>query len=248
MMEKTWNSWLNLAVPAKAFDVPFCWCEPFEPAKCTVPWTRFGWWPTSSMMSISPQVGQLAVLIFEPNIHSAGQMPCPSGKAARMSTRPNLNSFLPFVIIREDVSVDEFLDVVEGNRRYMPCTVVYNKIDQITLEETARLANLPNSVVCSVALDLNVMEVIDECWKAMKLIRIFTKKKGHPPDLAKPFVVKTGATIEHVCKRIHKDLVDRFKYAMVWGTSSRHSPQVVGLSHVLEDEDVLQILVKTSNE
>lgn len=152
------------------------------------------------------------------------------------------------VVIREDVSVDEFIDVVEGNRRYMPCVVAYNKIDQITLEETARLANLPNSVVCSVALDLNIMEVIDESWKAMKLIRIFTKKKGHPPDLAKPFVVKTGATIEHVCKRIHKDLVDRFKYAMVWGTSARHSPQVVGLSHVLEDEDVLQILVKTSNE
>jgi uncharacterized protein len=68
------------------------------------------------------------------------------------------------------------------------------------------------------------------------------------PDLTKPFVVKANSSIEHVCKRIHKDMVGRFKYAMVWGTSAKHSPQRVGLSHVLEDEDVLQILVKTANE
>lgn len=35
--------------------------------------------------------------------------------------------------------------------------------------------------------------------------------------------------------------VGEFKYALVWGTSSKHYPQRCGLSHPLEDEDVVQV-------
>ncbi|XP_073217919.1 developmentally-regulated GTP-binding protein 2 isoform X2 [Lepidochelys kempii] len=51
------------------------------------------------------------------------------------------------VLFREDCSPDEFIDVIVGNRVYMPCLYVYNKIDQISMEEVDRLARRPNSVV-----------------------------------------------------------------------------------------------------
>lgn len=35
-----------------------------------------------------------------------------------------------------------------------------------------------------------------------------------------------------------------FKYGLVWGSSVRHQPQKVGKDHVLEDEDVVQIVKK----
>lgn len=35
------------------------------------------------------------------------------------------------VVLREDVTIDQFIDVVEGNRKYMPCLYVMNKIDQV---------------------------------------------------------------------------------------------------------------------
>ena len=37
-------------------------------------------------------------------------------------------------------------------------------------------------------------------------------------------------------------MVKSLKYAWVWGSSVRHQPQKVGKDHVLEDEDVVQIV------
>lgn len=51
------------------------------------------------------------------------------------------------VLFREDCSADELIDVICANRVYIPCLYVYNKIDQITIEEVDRLAREPHSVV-----------------------------------------------------------------------------------------------------
>lgn len=42
-------------------------------------------------------------------------------------------------------------------------------------------------------------------------------------------------------RQIHRTLTKEFKYALVWGTSSKHYPQRCGLTHPLEDEDVVQV-------
>ncbi len=34
-------------------------------------------------------------------------------------------------------------------------------------------------------------------------------------------------------------------YALVWGRSTKHSPQTCGLEHQLTDEDVIQVLKKS---
>merc|ERR1711935_956449 len=44
------------------------------------------------------------------------------------------------VLFREDATPDQLIDVIVGNRKYMSCLYVYNKIDQISLEEVDRLA------------------------------------------------------------------------------------------------------------
>jgi ribosome-interacting GTPase 1 len=39
------------------------------------------------------------------------------------------------ITLKEDSTVDDLIDVVEGNRVYMPGLYVLNKIDAISLEE-----------------------------------------------------------------------------------------------------------------
>jgi small GTP-binding protein len=49
------------------------------------------------------------------------------------------------IIVREDITVDQFIDCVEGNRSYMPVLYVMNKIDSITIEELDILDQMPVS-------------------------------------------------------------------------------------------------------
>lgn len=56
-------------------------------------------------------------------------------------------------MFREDASVDQLIDVIEGNRKYVKCLYVYNKIDVISIEDVDRLAHMDNSVVIACAHD-----------------------------------------------------------------------------------------------
>jgi len=59
--------------------------------------------PTFSMMSISPQAGHPASLMFVPSIQIAGHVPLPVGSLARTSTRPYRNSNRPRVLMLAEV-------------------------------------------------------------------------------------------------------------------------------------------------
>jgi len=43
------------------------------------------------------------------------------------------------VNFRGDHNVDELIDVIEGNRKYVKCLYVYNKIDTISIEDVDAL-------------------------------------------------------------------------------------------------------------
>jgi hypothetical protein len=93
------------------------------------------------------------------------------------------------VLAREEITVDQLVDVVVGNRQYKPCLYLYNKIDTITIEEVDQLARQPHSIVGSVNKRWNIGEPLEDdllkqkMWEYLGLTRIYTKRKGSPPDL-----------------------------------------------------------------
>ncbi|TRY69019.1 hypothetical protein TCAL_07668 [Tigriopus californicus] len=148
------------------------------------------------------------------------------------------------VLFREDCGADAFIDVILGNRMYLNCVYVYNKIDQIPLEEVNRLARQPHCVVISCEMKLNLDYLKDCLWEHLNLIRVYTKKPGCPPDFDDSIILRNGVSVKHVCHAIHRTIEQVFKYALVWGTSTKYSPQRVGLSHIMHDEDVIQVVKK----
>lgn len=150
------------------------------------------------------------------------------------------------LLVREDITVDELIDVIDGNRQYIGCLYLYSKIDAVSMEEADRLARQPNSVVMSCYLKLNLDYVIEMIWRHLELCRVYTKRQGAAPDFSDPIVLRGGSKVEDACRAIHRSLADssQFRYALVWGRSTKHDPQRVGLSHELRDEDVVQVVTK----
>lgn len=152
------------------------------------------------------------------------------------------------VLFREDCSLEDLIDVIEGNRQYIRCLYVYNKIDSLSLEEVEELARKPDSVVISVYLKLNLDEMLQKMWEYLGLLRVYTKRRGQPPDLTEPVILSNerhGLTVEALCKSVSRELLTIFNFALVWGRSVKYNPQRVGLTHQLCDEDVVQIVPKT---
>ena len=145
------------------------------------------------------------------------------------------------VLFREDVTVDDFIDAIEGNRSYLRCLYVYNKVDRTTVQHLNKIARQPDTIVVSCEMGLNIEYLIEKIWEYLALARVYTKKRGSRPDFSDPMIMRSGSTVEDICRAIHKDMVDKFKYALSWGTSAKHMPQRVGLNHLVQDEDVVEI-------
>lgn len=151
------------------------------------------------------------------------------------------------VTIRQpNMTADDLVDVIEGNRVYIPALYVLNKIDAISIEELDLLYKIPYSVPISSREWLNIDELSEKMWDALELVRVYTKPRGQSPDYSAPVVLRRGrCSVEDFCNAIHKEIAKQMKYAVVWGASAKHSRgQKVGLDHILEDEDVVHIAKK----
>jgi small GTP-binding protein len=149
------------------------------------------------------------------------------------------------IVIREDITLDQLIDVIHDNRKYMPAIVVINKIDLIDDAEMRRLKEkFPEAILISADKKLHIEELKEKLFQKLGFIRIYLKPQGKPPDLEQPLIVRNGSTIGDICDRLHGDFRKRFRYAQVWGTSAKYEGQRAGLEHVLHDRDILTIILR----
>ena len=148
------------------------------------------------------------------------------------------------VLIREDITVDELIDVLSGSCTYVKSIMVFNKVDMCSPEHLNALRRqFPDALFISAQKGEGIAHLKDRIYAELEFIRIFLKPQGEPPDLNEPLVVKRGATVRDVCELLHRDFVRRFRYARVWGSSVKHAGQRVGLEHGLADGDVLTVII-----
>jgi small GTP-binding protein len=136
------------------------------------------------------------------------------------------------VLIRENITMERLIDALNGNCVYIPSITVVNKIDIMDVDV--------NAIKVSATRGINLDLLKEEIYRKLRFIKVYLKPPGEKMS-EKPMILREGARIEDVCRKIHNDFVENFKYARVWGRSVKHEGQRVGLDHVLSDGDVVSI-------
>lgn len=71
-----------------------------------------------------------------------------------------------------DATTEELIDVLEGNRRYVPCIYILNKVDAISMEELKIYEKMPHYVPISGMLGWNFEELYETIWDYLDFIRV----------------------------------------------------------------------------
>lgn len=74
---------------------------------------------------------------------------------------------------------------------------------------------------------------------ALAIVRVYAKPPGRLPDLSRPFVLRRGASVTDLAEKIHRDLPQKLRYAVLWPAGS---PAVrVAREYVLHDRDIIEL-------
>jgi ribosome-interacting GTPase 1 len=77
-------------------------------------------------------------------------------------------------------------------------------------------------------------------FRALEIVRVYTKAPGKDPERDRPFTVRTGDTVLDVARLVHKDIAESFRFGRLWG-SGAFDGQQVGADHQVADGDVVEL-------
>lgn len=152
------------------------------------------------------------------------------------------------VKIYGEVSLDDVEQSIFESTVYKPVVLFINKIDVVEVDES-KLRELvkiiPGSPIItgSAITGRGLDSIPPHLYNALEIIRVYTKAPNAPPS-QKPLVLRKYATVRDVARSIHRDLLENFQYARVWGSSVNYPGERVGLDHVLSDGDIVEIHFK----
>lgn len=151
------------------------------------------------------------------------------------------------IVVRQDISVDDLVDHLSGNRVYIPAVAIVNKVDLVgpegykEVEEWLNDRDIP-CIPMVANKKMGVEEAKDFVYDHLDFMQVFLKPRGEEADLEEPLIIKEGSDVGMVCDILHREFRKKFRYAQVWGTSAKFPGQTVGIDHVLEDGDILSIV------
>lgn len=151
------------------------------------------------------------------------------------------------IVIRQNITDDQLIDFISGNKIYIPAIVALNKTDLIKKAEVNKLMdNLNGFKVVSISAesDKGLEKLKRAVFNSLHFMRLYMRPQGGKTDYEEPLVIKSGSTVGMVCDILHRDFRKKFRYALVWGKSAKFPGQIVGIEHTLMDKDVITIVIR----
>lgn len=83
----------------------------------------------------------------------------------------------------------------------------------------------------------------DRIWSSLNIVKVYTKQPGKEKDYP-PVALEKNSTVKDLTQIVHKDFTKNLKYAKINGPSAKFKDQMVGLNHILKDNDVVEFHTK----
>jgi ribosome-interacting GTPase 1 len=96
-----------------------------------------------------------------------------------------------------------------------------------------------NILATSIIDDESMATLKDRIFRALEIIRVYTKRVGHEAELIDPIILPVGGTVEDAALTLHKDFARQLQFARVWG-KGKFEGQRVKSSFVLSDGDIIE--------
>lgn len=153
------------------------------------------------------------------------------------------------VKIYGETTLNDVEDAVFESTVYRPAIIVANKADAPNaMRKMKKLNSLVGNQIRSIPISCKNQNGLKklgiELFRALNIIRVYTKEPNKRESSSKPFILKKGAMIQDLAKQIHSDFYEQFNYAKVWAKRLPFNPQKVGSSFILDDEDTVEIHIK----
>ncbi len=151
------------------------------------------------------------------------------------------------ILKKNKIIPDQWVDASSEAKNWssVPIMVAVNKVDDEKFDEDFNALkellaeDWPLSPV-STKTGRNLEVFQRDIYKGLGIIRVYSKVPGKPADLEEPFVLPQGSTIKDFAVKLHRDFAAKLKSARIWGTGV-YDGQMVGLDHVLHEEDVVEL-------
>ncbi len=149
------------------------------------------------------------------------------------------------VMFTEKVSREALEDALDESIVYRRALVIANKGDLPGSEAGFKdlrerfgetFPMVPVSAERGLGLELIGKMIYDQ----LGVIRLYTKVPGERAE-TRPMVLPAGSAVRDLAERLHKRFVTGFRFARVWGSSVNFGGEMVGLTHVLRDRDIVEV-------
>jgi small GTP-binding protein len=153
------------------------------------------------------------------------------------------------VVVRDDLTADDLVDHMAGNRVYIPAVALVNKVDLAGEEKYKEIEKWLASqgfpaIPLAAAKGWGIDRAKDFIFDNLHFIRVHLKPRGGEADMVEPLIVKSDTDVGQVCDILHREFRKKFRYANVWGRSAKFPGQTVGIEHKLKDGDILTIVTR----
>jgi len=141
--------------------------------------------------------------------------------------------------------IEFVLNTMAGWRVAAPKLLVGNKLDLSgSAENFATIQSLYRDrlpcIGVSAAAGLGLERFAREVFRALDVVRFYSKPPGKKPDLETPYVLRRGATVLEAAAHVHRDFAEHLKFARLFRKDDAHGSLMVERAHLVEDEDILE--------